>query len=196
MTSLSLARARATPAFASLLGFAPFALFALLTRLSVDLALWVAFATAFAIGVRGFLETRTLRMLDAGSAAVFGFLALFGGFIEPGLEASAYRLIVDASLLAIAIASFVAGQPITLHYAWRPIGDETRRSRRFVRANYLITAVWVAAFALMAFADGAATFDPEIPVTVAVAAGLATLAGALVFTWRYTARAMARAANR
>ena len=35
---------------AILLGFAPFILFSLLTNVSVDLALWLAFAAAFAIG--------------------------------------------------------------------------------------------------------------------------------------------------
>ena len=198
MTSLSLSRRKPAngPSFDLLLGFVPFVIFSVLTRLSVDLALWAAFASAFAIGLRGFLETRLLRMLDAGSAAVFGLLALFGGFLEPGLDLAAMRLIVDASLLAIAIASLVAKEPLTLHYAEGTVEDSIRRSQRFVRANSLVTAVWAAAFALMALADGAATFDPRIPLTLAVGAGMVSLASALFFTWRYPARVVARVARR
>jgi hypothetical protein len=176
-----------------LLGFAPFVLFAFLTRLSVDLALWLAFATAFAIGMSGFLRHRVLRVLDAGSAAVFGFLALFSGFLEPGLQASAIRLIIDISLLAIALASIVARQPLTLQYAQGEVPRDLLARPSFVRANYVVTLVWLVAFAVMAGADGAATFDPAVPVTGAVAAGLLALAAALAFTWRYPARVRRRA---
>jgi len=198
MTSFSLPRRKGklSPSYDLLLGFIPFVLFSVLTRLSLDLALWAAFAAGFALGLRGFLETRALRMLDAGSAAVFGFLALFGGFVAPSLDTAAIRLIVDASLLAIAIASLVARDPLTLQYAKGALEDDIRRSSRFVRANYLVTAVWAAAFALMALADGAATFDPRVPLTGAVAAGVVSLAGALLFTWRYPLRAMARVQRR
>src|SRR5262249_29631626 len=100
-----------------LVGFVPFGLFTVLARLSVDLALWLSFATAFAIGMRGFLKHRVLRFFDLGSTVVFGFLAMFCGFFEPGLQISAIRLIVDISLFAIAFASLVARQPFTLQYA-------------------------------------------------------------------------------
>jgi hypothetical protein len=175
-----------------LVGFAPFVLFALLTRLSVDLALWLAFAAAFAIGISGFLKHRVLRALDAGSVAVFGFLALYYGFVEPGLQVSAVRLIIDISLFAIALASLVARQPFTLQYARGDVSPEVLARASFVRANYLITLVWLLAFAIMAGADGAATFVPAVPVTGAVAAGLLALAVALTFTWRYPARGRRR----
>jgi hypothetical protein len=75
--------------------------------------------------------------------------------------------------------------PFTLQYAQGEVPPDVFASPSFVRANYLITLVWMVAFAVMAAADGAATFDPSVPVTAAVAAGLLTLAGALAFTWRY-----------
>lgn len=179
-----------------LVGFAPFVLFALLARLSVDAALWLAFAVAFAIGIDGLLRRRVLRVLDAGSAAIFGFLALFCGFIETGLQVSAIRLIIDISLFAIALASLVARQPFTLQYARGGVPPEVLGRASFVRANYLITLVWLVAFAVMAGADGAATFVPAVPVTGAVAAGLLALAAALIFTWRYPARVRSRFVGR
>ena len=59
-----------------ILGFAPFILFAMLSRLSADLALWAAFAAAFVVTIRDFVESPSLRLLDIGSLAVFGLLAL------------------------------------------------------------------------------------------------------------------------
>ena len=171
-------------------------LFAVLTRLSVDLALWIAFATAFAIGMSGFLKRRVLRILDAGGAAVFGFLALYYGFLEPGLQVSAVRLIIDISLFAIALASIVARQPFTLQYARGEVAPDLLTRPSFVRANYLITVVWLVAFAVTAGADGAATFDPAVPVTGAVATGILALAAALAFTWRYPARLRMRSSRK
>lgn len=167
-------------------------LFAFLTRLSVDLALWLAFSAAFAIGMNGFLRHGVLRVLDAGSAAIFGFLALFCGFVEPGLQVSAVRLLIDISLFAIALASLVARQPFTLQYARGEVPTDVLTWPSFIRANYLITLVWLAAFAVMGGADGAATFDPAVPVTGAVATGLLALAAALAFTWRYPAHVRRR----
>ncbi len=61
------------------LGFAPFILFFLLSRISADLALWVAFAAAFVVTIRDFVESPSLRLLDVGNLVVFGSLALVRG---------------------------------------------------------------------------------------------------------------------
>jgi hypothetical protein len=159
------------------LGFAPFILFAILMRLSVDLALWVAFAAAFAIGIRAFLETQVLRLLDAGSMVLFAMLALYRGFVDPGLSATAVRVIIDSGLLAIVLGSLGLQQPFTIQYAREPRDDWD--SPGFLRANYVLSMVWALALAITTAADAA------IPMTGAVAAGLAALAGALAFTWRY-----------
>src|SRR5690242_16568667 len=99
------------------LGFVPFILFAVLMRLSTDLALWVAFAAAFTLGMRSFLDTRVLKTLDAGNTALFGLLALYKGFIQPSLSFGALLLAVDGGLLAIILASIVLHEPFTLQYA-------------------------------------------------------------------------------
>ena len=65
-----------------LFGFAPFILFALLSRLSADLALWLAFAAAFVVTIRDFVESPSLRLLDGTSLALFGLLALGRGFVD------------------------------------------------------------------------------------------------------------------
>ena len=80
------------------LGFAPFILFALLSRLSADLALWIAFAAAFVVTIRDFVERPALRLLDGTSLALFGLLALARGFVTPELTSAAVRALVDGVL--------------------------------------------------------------------------------------------------
>src|SRR5471030_1136631 len=93
------ARRKARPAFSFregeamnlVLGFGPFVLFALLSRLSADLALWAAFAAAFVVTIRDFIERPQLRLLDGVSLFLFGGLALWRGFVDPGLTLAALR---------------------------------------------------------------------------------------------------------
>jgi len=168
-----------------LLGFAPFIVFALLTSVSVSLALWAAFAAAFVITIRDFVQSPTVRVLDIGSMSLFGLLWLYDGFIQPGLSIQAVRLVVDGGLLIIAIASIVIRTPFTVQYAKEEVPQELWTSPRFLRTNYIITGVWTLAFAVMTAADASATFHPMLPLSLDVAAGLAVMAAAIVFTVRY-----------
>ena len=177
-----------------LLGFAPFIVFALLTELSVDLALWAALAAAFVIGIRDFAQTRLLRVLDVGSIFLFGVLALYTGFIQPSLSIQAVRLVVDGGLMIIALVSILIGSPFTLDYAREQVPEEFWHTPLFLRTNYIITGVWVLAFGAMTAADAAATFSAHFPLALDVAASLAALALAVVFTSRYPAYVRARTA--
>ena len=82
-------------------GFAPFILFTILSRLSVDLALWMAFATAFVVTIRDFVESPSLRLLDAGSLILFALLALGRGFLDPGLSLASVRFIAALMLFLL-----------------------------------------------------------------------------------------------
>ncbi|HEY5339162.1 MAG TPA: hypothetical protein VIJ85_13225 [Rhizomicrobium sp.] len=170
-----------------LLGFTPFILFSLLTGLSVSLALWIAFAAAFAIGIRDFLHAKTLRVLDMGCLSLFALLALYAGFIQPSLTVQAVRMIADAGLLLIALVSIALRKPFTLEYTREDVPEDLRETPLFIRANYILTAVWALAFAVMAAADTYATFNKKFPLSLDVAAGLGALALAIVFTVRYPA---------
>jgi hypothetical protein len=174
------------------LGFTPFIVFAILTRLSADLALWAAFAAAFVVTIRDFVESPSLRLLDGGSFALFGGLALYRGFLEPGLSLAAVRTIADLGLLAVIAFSLVARRPFSLQYASAETRGQSWPPSAFLRTNYIISAVWLAAFAVMAAADAAVTLYPELPLYTAIAASVAALAFAITFTLRYPARAHAR----
>jgi hypothetical protein len=178
-----------------LLGFTPFIVFALLTGLSVSLAIWVAFAISFALAIRDFASTKTIRVLDGGGMILFGALALIAGFIAPSLSMQALRFIIDTGLLLIAVASLVIRNPFTLQYAREQAAPELWNDAAFIRANYVITAVWALAFAAMAAADAVATFTKHFPLPLDIAAGLGVLAIAILFTARYPAFTRARPAQ-
>jgi hypothetical protein len=175
-----------------LLGFAPFIVFALLMNVAVDLALWAAFATAFALSIRDFAHTRILRTLDVGSTALFGLLALYAGFVHPSISPQAVRFVVDCGLLLIAVYSMASGNPFTLQYAREQTPPEIWDNPVFIRTNYIISSVWTLAFLTTTMADGMATFDKKFPLSLDVAVGLASLAAAVIFTIRYPAHVRGR----
>jgi hypothetical protein len=179
-----------------LLGLTPFILFSLLTGLSVSLALWVAFAAAFAIGIRDFLHAKMLRQLDAVCLALFALLAIYTGFIQPSLSVPAVRMIADIGLLLLAVISIAMRNPFTAQYARDDAPEELWATTAFVRANYVLAAVWSVAFAVMAAADAYATFTKKFPFSLDVAAGLGALALAIVFTMRHPAGSRSFAGNR
>src|SRR6266404_9768259 len=98
--------------------FAPFILFTILSRLSVDLALWVAFAAAFVITIRDFVESPSLRLLDAGSLTLFALLAVGRGFLDPNLSLASVRFIAALSLFLL------LGLPLALK---RPFSVDSAR---------------------------------------------------------------------
>src|SRR6185437_6428380 len=98
-------------------GFAPFLLFALLSRLSADLALWLAFAASFVVTIRDFVESPSVRLLDGTNLVLFGLLALVRGFIMPELSLAIVRTLVDGMLCLVVFASVFRGRPFSLQYA-------------------------------------------------------------------------------
>jgi hypothetical protein len=170
-------------------GFAPFILFTVLSRLSVDLALWVAFATAFVVTIRDFVESPSLRLLDAGSLVLFALLALGRGFLDPNLSLAAVRFIAALSLFLLLALPLALKRPFSVDYARLDPREAGWPPDLFWRVNYLVSAVWTTAFAAMAAADGAVTFDTGLPLYGSIAIALVALAGAITFTLRYPALA-------
>lgn len=169
-------------------GFAPFILFALLSRLSADLALWIAFAAAFIVTIRDFVESPSLRLLDAGSLALFCLLALVRGFLAPSLSLVAVRFITEAGLLLLLAGSLAIHRPFSIDYARPGPREPEWEPALFLKVNYTVSAVWIAAFAAMAAADGAILFDPDLQIYASIAVSVLALAGAITFTLLYPAR--------
>jgi len=177
------------------LGFAPFILFFLLSRVSADLALWAAFAAAFVVTIRDFVESPSLRLLDAGNLIIFGSLALVRGFVLPTMTLAQVRLIVELALFLLLAASILRRQPFSLQYA-RLHPGESWPPAVFLRVNYVVSVIWLVAFAAMTVADAAVTFLSVPPIALAIAVGAASLAVAVTFTLRYPALAARRLQRR
>ncbi len=175
-----------------LIGFTPFIVYALLSSVSMDLALWAGLAAAFVVAIRDFVQSKAVRLLDIGGMALFFALALFVGFIETGLKAPTVRLVVDCGFLVMAAASLIRRDPITMGYAREFAPQEMWTQPGFIRGNYTVTAVWTAAFAVMAVVDGTVNFDKSFSPVLEVAVCLVALGLAVGFTARYRALAPAR----
>lgn len=175
-----------------IIGFAPFILFAVLSRLSADLALWVAFAAAFVVTIRDFVESPSLRLLDAGSLALFAVLALGRGFLDPNLSLVAVRFIAESFLFLLLALPLIWHRPFSIDYARLDPREAGWPPQLFLKVNYLVSAAWAAAFLAMALADGAVTFDPRLPLYASIAVSAVALAMAVTFTLRYPALAARR----
>lgn len=175
-------------------GFAPFILFALLSRLSADLALWIAFAAAFIVTIRDFIDSPSLRLLDVGSLALFCILALVRGFLVPSLPLVAVRFIIEAALCLLLALSLFRHHPFSLAYAGER--DAGWEPALFVRVNYIVSAVWAVAFLAMAIADGAIILVPTLQLYGSIAVSVVALAGAITFTLRYPAKVARQVARR
>ena len=174
------------------IGFAPFILFAVLSRLSADLAVWVAFAAAFVVTIRDFVESPSLRLLDAGSFVLFALLALGRGFLDPSLSLAAVRFIAEAFLFLLLAVPLLWKKPFSVDYARLDPREAAWPPALFVKVNYLVSAVWAFAFLAMAAADGAVAFEPWMPLYASVAVSVIALALAVTFTLRYPALAANR----
>jgi hypothetical protein len=173
-------------------GFAPFILFTVLSRLSVDLALWVAFAAAFVITIRDFVESPSLRLLDAGSLTLFALLALGRGFLDPNLSLAAARFAAALSLFLLLGLPLALKRPFSVDYARLDPREAGWPPELFLKVNYLVSGVWTGAFAAMMVADGAVAFDTGLPLYGSIAISLIALTGAVTFTLRYPALAAKR----
>ncbi len=79
-------------------------------------------------------------------------------------------------------------RPFTLQYARESVGKEHWSSPEFIRANYVITAVWAGAFAIMVLADLILLYRPDLPPRVGIIATILALVGAIKFTGWYPDR--------
>lgn len=169
------------------IGFAPFILFSVFSRLSADLALWLAFAAAFVVTIRDFVESPSLRLLDAGSFALFALLALVRGFLDPNLSLVTVRFIAEAFLFLLLGLPLLWKKPFSIEYARLDPREAGWPPHLFLKVNYLVSGAWTAAFLAMAAADGAVAFDPELPLYASIAISMIALALVVTFTLRYPA---------
>jgi hypothetical protein len=178
-----------------LLAFAPFIAFAVVDRLAGPTEGLVAGAIiSLALLLRDLIRGRTAKVLEIGTAILFGSLALYALLNQPTWSVIAVRLMVDAGLLLIVLASMAMRRPFTLQYAREHVAPELWNAPEFVRTNYVITGVWALAFAVMVAAELALLTLPGMPPRLGIAAIVLALIGAFKFTGWYPNRVKARPA--
>jgi hypothetical protein len=162
---------------------APYAAFTLLMLVSSPLPSLLAAAAICGI-VIGYdvLGGRSIKLLGASSAILFTSLGGYLILVDPGLSPSATKLAVDCGLFAIALLSLAIRFPFTLQYAREAVDAQTAGLPGFLTANYIITAVWTAAFLLMLMANVLMIYLPGLPLWSGLAIAFAARNTALYFT--------------
>ncbi len=173
-----------------LLAFAPFIAFALIDRLAGPTEGLIAGAVVSAgLLLRDLIGGRTAKLLEIGTAILFGALALYALLGRPAWSVIGVRLAVDAGLLVIVLASMALRRPFTLQYAREQVAPEYWDAPEFIRTNYVITSAWALAFAVMVAAELALLALPGMPRGIGIAAIVLALVGAIKFTGWYPDRA-------
>ena len=177
-----------------LLAFAPFIAFAIVDRLAGSTEGLVAGAiVSVGLLLRDWITPgKHPKLLELGTVLLFGGLALYAILGGPTWSVIGVRLCVDAGLLLIVLVSMAVGRPFTLQYAREQVPAEFWNSPEFIRTNYVITAVWALAFAVMVVAELALLTVPGMPPRIGIAAIVLALIGAVKFTGWYPERVKAR----
>src|SRR5262249_33501701 len=108
--------------------------------------------------------TRHVKLLEIGSALLFGGLALWAMSRGASWPVLAVRLWVDLGLCAIVLLSIVSRHPFTLAYAKERVSSEVATRPRFLRMNMVLSAAWLLAFMLIVLADLLMLYVPGVPL--------------------------------
>jgi hypothetical protein len=170
-----------------LMAFAPFIAFAFIDRLvEPTQGLIAALIVSVALLVRDWVTPgRTPKILEIGTALLFGSLAFYTALAEPNWSVIGVRLCVDIGLFLIVLISMAVGRPFTLQYAREQVAPEFCSNPEFARVNTIITAVWAFAFFAMVMAELALLYIPDLPHPIGVIAIVLALVGAMKFTGWY-----------
>lgn len=174
------------------LAFAPFVAFALVERtLGSFPGLLAGAAVSAALLARNLTSGRRPKIIEAGSALLFGGLALYAGLTGTEFSVIAGRLAVDGGLLLIMLISIAVGAPFTLQYAREQVPAEFWDSPAFKQTNLVITCIWALAVAVIIAADALLLLRPDVPRQVGILVIVAAFVGAMKFTGWYPERARA-----
>lgn len=169
--------------FLILVPFATFGLLMLVTSAAV--ALFGAAAIGLAVVAQDVARGGSLKLLAAGSVALFVGLGCYVTLVDGHWSAAAIRLAVDGGVLAIALLSLAIRLPFTLQYARERVEPEILHLPHFLRTNYILTWAWTAAFVMMLVADVISIYMPSLPLWVGLGIAFAARNSAAYFTKWY-----------
>ncbi|MBI5318773.1 hypothetical protein [Bradyrhizobium sp.] len=162
---------------------APYGAFALL-MLVTSAAISLFVSAAICVAVIGFdiCRGRSIKILGTGSVLTFGATGLYVTLVDPALSASAVRFAVDTGIFLVSLFSILIRYPFTLQYALEAADAETAKLPGFIRSNYVITAAWAAAMALMMIGNAAMIYVPWLPFWGGLLVAFAARNCAIYFT--------------
>ena len=165
---------------------APFGAFALL-MLVTSAVISLFAAAAICLGVVGIdvYRGRSVKMLGAGCVVVFTGLGAYIALVDPNLSQSTVKLVVDAGVLAIALASIAIRKPFVLQYALEAVDTEVAKLPGFRKAVYVITWAWAGAFVLMIVGNALTIYVPGLPIWSSLLIAFAARNSAAFFTTWY-----------
>ncbi|MCA6116704.1 hypothetical protein J6524_17615 [Bradyrhizobium sp. WSM 1738] len=165
---------------------APFGSFALLMLVTTaEISLFAAAAICLAVIGIDIYRGRSIKILGACSVILFSGLGAYVALIDPLLSSSAVKLSVDVGVLAISLASLIIRKPFILQYAIEAVDAETTKQPGFLKAVYLITWAWNAAFVLMIIGNVLTIYVPGLPLWSSLVIAFAARNGAAYFTTWY-----------
>lgn len=169
--------------FLILVPFGSFALLMLVT--SAEISLFVAAAICLAVIGIDLYRGRAIKILGAGSVVLFSGLGAYVALVDPHLSASAVKLTIDIGVLTISLVSLIIRRPFILQYAVEEADAETARQPGFLKAIYLITWAWNAAFVLMIIGNVLTIYVPGLPLWSSLVIAFAARNSAAFFTTWY-----------
>jgi hypothetical protein len=165
---------------------APYGVYAtMLLVTSATASLLVGGAVCLATIAFDMVRGRSAKILPVGTAIVFAGIIAWLHLIDADLSDKAVKVAVDGGILAISLGSMLLRYPFTLQYALERVHPEIAAMPGFVRANYIITAVWSAATLLMLLANAAILYVPGLPIWLGLAVAFAARNSAVYFTRWY-----------
>jgi len=172
-----------------LLGFAPFVVFAVLSRfVAASISLWAAAAISVVLILRQKMRGASMKILEIGTFLLFAVLGINAAVKGGGWDIPMVRTVVDGGLLFIILLSMLVRSPFTLQYAREQVPASVQSSPTFIKTNYILTAVWALAMAILVVADLAMHFLPNLPLRLEIVVMFAALGSAFWFTKWYPAQ--------
>jgi len=137
-----------------LVGLSPWILYSIVEGPSrLELSAAVALALAVVILSLNWIRGGTPKLLEYADVAYFAGLAVLVAFASPGTRAWLELWggeVANLAVFGIAFGSVLLRMPFTLQYAREDVAEEYWHEPEFLRINYLLTWVWVVAFAIEA----------------------------------------------
>ncbi len=137
-------------AFAMIADFIPWIVYwSLVGNVPFRVAVTIACAISVGLTAQTLLRQRTPKALEVGASVVFVILLVVTFLTNDRFLERWLQPLTNGGLFLITLASILIGKPFTLQYAREHTPPEIAETRGFLRANQIITWVWVIAFALM-----------------------------------------------